>query len=669
MKKIKNLYFLIPTIIFLSVYCKSIFFGAVWGDDPMVISPPCRDLNLMLKTFYNNSNYSGVHYLPFFYFQYFLVNKIFGNNAYPFGFHVYLLLAQSLVCIFATLVFYRITKSKLFSVMVVAFWVMHPVNLQMSTRVLVPGGVMGFALCLAFIYLNLKVLEEEPKKLQWFYLIIGNLFFLMALMTGEYYILYPILLYLMCLCLKGKALINKRYLYLIIPLVVVIPIYFFLRFMACGGNILNPSVSSELLSWTEVGGIRDMLFRAVWLSPQLIVHYFKLIFWPFGLIDSKAEWYEVGNSVWSLYSLFSQLFAISLILSIYFMYKKIPLYSIGIIWFFLSIVLVIQIFPLFTIVGMRYVYVPSMGLMLAFFSLVFNSLNKNKQSLLLLMIPVFIFLVGRTIYYLPSSKDHLTQWIYCAKEAPLWNRHLYYAKALDLAQAEKREKELPVWLNEETFEKSVNEWLDKYLNIESGLAIKYGPMQMAYNFYSIRGIFKFLFYTGQTEKLNKVMKIALRVNDGWIGWYEIAKFLHDVQRWEESWETLKIAIKKIPEFKHSYDLKFIETAIQAGKTNEAEQVVRNYISLNKNFSYPYLVAGQLYLKQGKTQDALNSFRMAIQKDKKISVNEDFFYLTAVSLFIDNNFLNEAKQVLAIILSYDPFNSSARSMLNKLNSKT
>ncbi len=662
--KIKNLYFLIPALIFLLIYWKSIFFGAVWGDDPMVISPPARDFNLMLKSFYDNSHYSGVHYLPMYYLQYFLVNKIFGENAYPFGFHVYHLFAQFLVCVFATLVFNKITKNRLFSVIVVAFWIMHPINLQMSTRVLVSAGVMGFAFCLIFIYLNLRLLENSLSANKWFYVILSNLFFLIALMTGENFFFYPILLYVISFYLKGKSIFSKKYLYLYVSLLVVLPVYLILRFVACGGNMFNSSTSDELLSWTETGGIKDMLFRGVWLSPQLIVHYFKLFLWPFGLMDSKAEWYTVGNSIFGPYSLFCQFLVLSLILSIFFLYKQAPLFSIGVAWFFISSVLYLQIIPLFTIAGVRYAYVPSMGLMLAIFSLVFGCSNiKVRKVLLILAVPIFLFLVNRTIYYLPSSKDLLTQYIYCAKEAPLWNSPLYFAKAVDLAQTEKKEKELPEWLSDVAFSKVADQWLNKYMDLKPGMDIKYGPMQMAYNFYSFRGIFKYLFYSGQYEKLNKVMNTALKVNDGWIGWYEIAKFLKDTKQWEQSWQALKIAIGKKPAFKHSYDLRFISIAIQSNNVKEAERLIKNYIELS---SYPSLFAGYFYLKINKPNEAMKNFKVAIGKDKKISVGEDFFYMTAVHFFIDNKDISNAKQTLDVILSYNPFNKEAKNLLNELN---
>ncbi|GEM_PF-3685054 len=665
---LKRYYYLIPSIMFLLIYSQSVFYGAVWGDDPMVISPQAKDFHLMLKSFYDTSQYSGVHYLPMYYLQYFLVNKIFGAGAYPFGFHLYHLLVQSLVCIFATLVFHSITKNKLFSVMVVAFWIMHPVNVQMSTRVLVGAGVMGFAFCLCFIYFNLKVVENDTFTYKWIYITLANLFFLIALMSVESYFFFPVLLYLMSYYLKGTGLFNRKYWYLSIPIFFTIPLYLSLRFLASDGNIFNTSVSNELMSWTDIGGIKGMLLRAIWLSPQLIVHYFKLFFWPFGLMDSKAEWYMVGGSLFSPYSLFCQTLVLCLILSVGFMYKKNPLYSVGISWFFISIVLFIQIFPLFTIVGVRYLYAPGLGLMFALLSFIFScSRTSFRKCLIVLSIPIFLFLLTRTIYYLPSSKDLLSQWIYCAKEAPLWNKPTYYARALDIGWTEHREKELPQWLNENAFGKLIGEWLSAYLDLKPSLSTKYGPMQMAYNFYAFRGIFKFLYYSGQYEKLSKALNTAVGVNDGWLGWYEVAKFLKDSNQWKDSWHALKTAIKKSPGFKHSYDLRFIEIAIKSNNVSEAERIIKNYISLNPAYSYPHLFIGYFYMQLGRTEDALSNFREAVQDDRRVSVREDFLYITAAKYFIQNKYHGDAVKSLNSLLSYNPFNEEARDLLNSINS--
>ncbi|MBI1858913.1 MAG: hypothetical protein HYR97_07375 [Candidatus Melainabacteria bacterium] len=661
---LKRYYYLIPAIIFAILYFQTIFYGSAWGDDPMVISAPARDFNLMLKSFYDPSQMLAHHYVPLFYVDSYLINLIFGENAYPFGFHLQQYVSQILVCILAALLMYELTKNKLLSVLIVLFWTLHPINVQFLTRLLVSFGVLSFNFILGYYLCFLHAAREELIKRKYFLIIFGSVLFLSGLLCVEWFFFAPLVLFSFLIYLYGAKLFNKKYLPLHLATALTYIIYFVLRSIGTHGVML--SSNNELLSWTEIGTAKDILFRLFWLSPQLIVHYLKLFFFPYGLIDSATEWYKVGNSLLSPYSLFCQMLVLFLIGAIFFCYKKLPLVSIGLIWFFLSFAFTIQAIPLFSIVALRYCYIPTVGLILALFGLVdYFQRYIPKQLLMILIGIVYIFFVSRTVYYLPSSKDLLTQYIYCAKEAPLWNRTGYYAKALDLAWEEKKDKELPKWLSESTFESTMNEWLDTYLDMKPGLAIKYGPMQMAYNFYVLRGVFKYLFLTGHNDKLEQAFNSALAVNDGWIGWFEIARFLREKEQWKPAWEALKNAIQSNPLLTHSYGVQFIEIAIRANKSNEANYILNNYIKLNPLSSYPYLVYGLFLNEIGERDKALQYFKEAIDEDKSISVGHDGLYDFAGNLFMKYNLYKEAKRSFEMILSFDPYNIKAKDKLKEI----
>lgn len=662
----KRYYFLIPAIVFAILYFQSIFYGYAWGDDPMVISAPARDFKLMLQTFYDSSIYSGgVHYYPLLFFQCFLINKIFGESAYPMYFHIYHYFAVILICILASILFYKITKNKLVSVLIVLIWAIHPVNVQNFTRLLMASGYMVIALSFGFLVLYVRLPEIISPGLRKIILFLANFLFFLTLLQAESSILFLPILFLIFYLQEGKNIFRKRNFCLLYPLVFVIPLYLLLRFNASGG-MFHSSVDSELMKWTEFGSFKDVLFRAFWLAPQLVVHYFKLIFYPFGLVDSKAEWYKVGSSLFSAYSIFCQLAVAMLIFLAIYLHKRLPLFSLGIFWFFVSIALYIQIFPLFTIAGIRYICVPMLGVLLAIFSLL-TSKKKffSNKALLILFTPIIVFLGLRTIYYLPSSKDFLYQYIYCAKEAPLWNKPNCLAKAIDTAWDEKREDELPDWLTEKAFEKAVYDWLDKYSNLKRDLSIEYGPMQMAYNFYVFRGVFKFLFIDGQMEKLNKVMNTALEVNDKWMGWHEIARFFHQTEQYKTAWKALKNAIQQNPKFKSSYGFRFIEIAIKAGAADEANEILDKYILLSPTSSYPYFVKGLFMNELGNIKEATRYFLKASDPDKSLSVGEDGMYYFAGNFFMKYGMYKEAKRVLGLALKFDPFNEKIRDKINEI----
>ena len=664
MNLIKRLYFLFPAFVHILLYSQSIYFDSAWSDDQMVISPQAKDFNLMLKSFYDNKiTFPGVHYIPALFLQCFFINLTFGKNAFPFGFHLYHFFVQAVICMLATILIYKLTNNRLIALLIVTFWTVHPVNVQMLTRLLVGPGICGFAACLAFILIYLKCREIKNKLALFALIFSANLLYLFSSFCGEALFLLGFIVYVIFFYLYGKSIISKKYFYLLFPVFIVAPIYLTLRCIACGQLVETGDV---LIKWTETGSLKEILFRTFWLSPQLIVHYFKLFFFPTGLVDSRAEWYTVGDSVWSSYSIFCQLFVLCLILAAIFLYKKIPLFTIGIIWFFLSIVLTIQIFPLFSIAALRYFYVPMLGLLLAIFSFVIYFWKYvSTKYLIVLLLPIFCFLILRTLYYIPSGKNSLNFYVYNSKEAPLWNKPIWFYNALSVAELEDRSHELPEWLNEKSFESAIDEWLEKYLNLKTDLSYQFGPMQMTYNYDAFRVIFHFLFYSKQFKKLDTAFNTALKISDDWLGWHTASSFLKDTKQWQLAWEFLERAISKNPKIKFSYDSNFIEVALNANKFSEAELLVKNYMNLKPKSAHSFLFAGWFYDRFGKSQQALNCFELGISKEKETAVDEDLLYFYAYTLFFKNHMFNEARQVLNILISYNPFNIKAKEELRRI----
>ncbi len=665
-RAIDKYYFLIPSLLFCFLYYPSIHFGQAWGDDLFVINPSAKDFHIMLSTFYKVTGMVSDHYMPVHCLQCFLVNLIFGENAFPAGFHIYQFLAQFIVCILATILIFKITNSKLISVLVISFWTVHPVNQQQLTRLVVGPGIMGFAFSLIFILCYLYAKDISSSTHRYILMIVGNLFFLMGVMSVETFIFFPILLNLILFYLEGKKLFSTKGLSMVGSSILVYPIYFALRYFATSGGMIE---SVNLVTrWTEIGSWKDIVFRALWLSPQLIVHYLKLYFYPYGLVDSAAEWYMVGDSLLSSYSLFCQVLVCGLILAAILLYKKIPFFSLGMIWFFISLILIIQIIPIFSIVSLRYSYVPSLGLTFAVFGLISN-IKKMATSkfIIVILMPIFCFLVMRTIYYLPSSKDFLNQFIYCVKEAPVWNKPLWIKLAIDQAKQQNELDKLQNFLTKKLYDSAINEWLSEFLDLKPGLSISYGPMQMQYNYLVYRLIFDYLVSEKRVDDLSRAFNSALVVKNNSIGWYEVASFLVKINKWDMAWEATKHAISSNPKFQLSYDPQFIAIALRTKKYNEAIPLVENYVKLNPGSSFPYLFAGLFYSEISMTDKALSYLKEGISNDKTICVTGEELYYQAARIFVENNMYGEAKQTLHIMLLLNPFSNKAKQRLLEINS--
>lgn len=655
----------LPALIGFIVYIPALKLGSAWGDDIFVISREAKNFFLMIKSFYSNT--PALHFVPMCMLQSYLINSIFGKSAFPFWFHLYDIVLHVISCFLAALILFKLTKSNLISILIVSLWTVHPINVENLTRLgCGPAQVAAGMFCLVFLICFLKVMEESNVKTKLLLVLLGIIFFIASLTSYEQYFLVPLFLLFFARRrnISGNFWSREYLFYYVIPICMIYPIYLGWKYLACGGSLFE--TSNELIKWTETGSLNDILFRAFWLSPQLIVHYFRLFFWPDYLAESKADWYFVGDSVFSFYSLFCQIFVVLLLISCWLLKKIIPLYSVSIMWFFTTMVLVLQIIPTFSIVDEHYCYLSSVGLFLTFFSILdYFKRFISKRMIIIFTTFTFIVLLWRTELYIPSGKDFLTHHIYMAKEAPPWNKHTFMASAIDLANKENRTRELPGWISEKSFEGFINMWIERYLNLKPTLYYKFGPMQMLYNFYVFRGVFKYLAFSGQRQKLIDAMNTALRVDDSWVGYYEIARILKILGDLDNAWNANKKAIENNPVIKHVYDNQFVEIALGAKKVEEAEKLLIDYINLCPHHSYPYLVAGKLHLSAGNLDKALTYFSAGISKDKIPSVNYGKLYDYAAVAFAKGKRYSDMMRVLNVVLSFDPDNTNAQHSIDAL----
>ncbi len=665
MKKFLKSYLWIPAFIGFLLYLQTLTFGSAWGDDHIVIDPVCRDFNLMLKSFYHNI--PGQHFFPFSFFQSYVVNLIFGKIAFPFGFHFYQLTMHIISCILAALIFEKITKSRLISILIVTLWTVHPLNVESLTRlVCAPAHIPAGTFCLAFIFCFLKANEISNGVTKIILSLLGILFFLISVTSYEQYILFPfVLIIIISILAKKKMTQDKHHIFfLAIPIIFIYLVYIAWRYYASGKTLFYSG--DEAITWTEIGSLKDILFRAFWLAPQLLVHYFRLFFYPDYLAESKADWYKVGGSIWSFYSLFCQSLIFILIISSFLLRKKIPLFSIGVAWFFIGMFPIIQIIPIFSIVDEHYCYLPILGIFLSLFSIVKYFWNPiNKKILLVFILPIFFILTLRTILYIPSVKDQLTQAIYMAQESPELLKPLHVAKVQNLAALENRPSEVPEWIKEYNGDEIALKWVKYNLSKEPDLSYKFGPIQMSYNYYWYWGAIRVLYYMHMTKELNSLFDQAIIIKPNWFGYYHASMFFRDIKDWDKAWDYLKRAIELAPKHYLLFDSLFIEVSNNGDKFNEAETLLKKFLLLKNTSAYPYLFSGRFYETFNKNDLAIQCFRSGISSDKEASINAKQLYYSTCIYFFKNHMLSEAKQTLNIILSFDPFDEYAKQLLRKL----
>ncbi len=667
MKFIRKIYFLVPTIIYLLLYSQSVFFDAAWGDDTYITVPMAKNFSIMLQGFYRNL--PGLHFVPFCYFQSYLVHYFLGNQAFPSGFHLYALIMHSISCVIATLIMHKLTNSKLISVLIISLWTVHPLNVEILTRVgCAPAQLASGTFCLTFIWCFLKAREIKNYVLRLFSSLVGILFFFASITSHEQYLPFPLVLLLIFFFLDGKQRFFQRdYLInFVLPIILIYPIYLTWKFFACGSSLFY--TGDSLITWTEIGTTKDILFRAYWLAPQLLVHYFRLFFYPDYLAETQTDWYMVGGTLLSPYTLFCQGLALVLILSGIYLYKKIPFYSIGIVWFLTSMILVIQIIPLFDIVDEHWCYLSILGILLSIFSL-FTYCWKtiSTRTLLIIVLSIFCLLAWRTILYIPTQKDRLSQAISMAKYSPPWTKVMYTLEAIQTAKSKGRQDELPKCMNLDELKREVAQWLKKYLYVKPDLSYKFGPMQNAYKYNTYRFISRCLITSNKQDELDYLMKQAIEVKNDAFAWIQNATLFKEIKEWKRAWQSLQNAVRSNPSFTFIYDRLFIEVAIKSDSLNEASELIKNYIKIKPISSYPYLFAGLFYQEINNTEIALEYFKQAISNDKIPSTANENLYLLTTNVFIKNRMYEDAKKSLNIILSFiNPSNEKVKSKLEELD---
>ena len=658
LKSFLQSYLWLPPLIGLILYFQVLNFEASWGDDTLMIVPRTKDFHLMLESFYrqlNNKNFD-----PFGVVQSFIINKIFGEHSYPFGFHLYSLILHVIASVLLTLILFKITKNKFISLLVVCLWAVHPVNVEIVTRL----GISTFHLaaavfCLASTLCFLKLIEVNNEKEYLKFSLLGFLFFLISITSIEQYLFFPLTLFLILIYFKGKNFFfEKKYInYIIFPIIIFYPIYFLWRYFAFGKNLFY--AGEMIIPWTDLGSFKDIAFRACWLCPQLIVHYLRLFLYPDFLSESKADWYMVGDSLFSPYSLFCQGLVICLIISAFLLFKKIPLFSIGITWFFFSMILVLQIIPLFSIIDEHYCYLSLVGILISIFSLLMHFQRSISKKLILgIFIPVFILLIWRTSLYIPSGKDFFSLSIYNAQEAPICIKPLKIFNTIQ--KAKETNKSLPPWINEKAFDGSFNQWIKECFGKEINLSQKFGPIQAPYNYYSYRMAFLLFSRSGQVNNFKQAIKEAIQTKNTWLGYFECGTFLYIAGYLEDAWIFFNSAIQSNPTHTLIYSPDLIDIAIKTNKIKEAEALIKRFISLSPRSAFPYLFAGEFYKRIDKTDEAKKFFLLGISP-KLIPSNDQTFYVNAVNFFIQHKMKYLAKKSLEVYLKYNPFDEKAKEL--------
>lgn len=361
-------YFIIALVAF-AVYANTLLNEFVY-DDELLVSEDSSITNIsnIPKFFTGQAGFNRVFnwfYRPIVSTSYAIDYAVWKLN--PLGFHLTNIIIHVINCLllykFLTIVFGQNKKTEkssrlqIFLLFGTVVFAVHPIHTEAVSWVSGRTDLLAFTFILASFINYLKYSEEETSSNKKIEFTLICLFYLISLFAKEVSITLPVMIVLYDIIIKKynlKTLLkHRRNIYLLLLLIS-------LAYLLLRKSVLEAFPSDEKKFYFYG---KDFV-TAFFTMSQTIPLYLRLLFIPVGLLYQYNGFYPYINSLFSLQVLISfVLVAILIVLTIYF-YKKNSLVSYSIIFFFLTLLPVMNIAPTSNLAAERFLYIPSISLIL-----------------------------------------------------------------------------------------------------------------------------------------------------------------------------------------------------------------------------------------------------------------------------------------------------------------
>ncbi len=252
------------------------------------------------------------------------------------------------------LVFFILKKIGRFMILpLTLIWACHPAHVE---SILLSTNVNATFNYLIFFILFYDFLKNKDKNNSKSRLVILPFCFLLPMLTNEYIIALPIILFIYSIFENLKTNDFKQSIKYVIKETLPYLIGFFIYsiyFIFSSYKFSQASPFNPVILFFE---------RIFWLAPQIFFHYIKLIFFPKTLSIDQTSFVLFGKSLFDPYSVFCFFFIISWLIVplILFIKNKKTYWFLILNWlFFISIMPFSQFFsPTYCLAADRYLYTP-----------------------------------------------------------------------------------------------------------------------------------------------------------------------------------------------------------------------------------------------------------------------------------------------------------------------
>lgn len=395
----------------LAVYSNALWNGFVADDHDLIVKYPLvRDIRNIPAFFAAEDTLadgeSTGYYRPFARMSYVFDYIFWGLN--PFGYHLnnILLHASTGVSFFLVL---RLLFSVRVSFVAALLFALHPIHVEAVTWITGRNNVLSGLFILLSFYCYVKFDREDEAMKRKLLFLAMLLFLALSLLSKEFALMFPFLLFLYHLCFNGKEgapqmerQILRRALVSSIPVFLVIGLYLYARHLVVGSSL---KIHTPVLTYN------------VALSLKNYFGYVQTLLLPINL--STTSFIPTQEPLLNARGVLSIITLIIGTVACYYFYKKDRSMLFAIMFFFIFLLPVSNIIAFNPVpVAERYAYTASMGFCLFVALFIERFLPKYGRIVYSLLVIVSVFYSYQVINRNLDWKDNLTLFRKTVKTLP-----------------------------------------------------------------------------------------------------------------------------------------------------------------------------------------------------------------------------------------------------------
>lgn len=284
----------------------------------------------------------------------------------------------------------------------------HPIQTQSVTYIYQRSTIMVSMFYLLSLCLYVRARLSHANKTTFLLCYAGSLITAsLGMFTKETMFTLPLVILLFELCFfKPSKKHNLRYIMPFLLLLLVVPLTIFL---------------TRTVHFKKTGIFADkniMLLPSYYILTQfrVFITYIKLILFP---INQNLDYdYPIYHSLLQMPVLLSALFVAVIIGIGIRLFKRQPLLSFCILWFFITLLPESSIITLNDVINEHRLYLPMAGASIFLITMLYYLLNKRPQFMLAVILIILLFYSSLTYFRNIIWKDELTLWSDTVEKSP-----------------------------------------------------------------------------------------------------------------------------------------------------------------------------------------------------------------------------------------------------------